>query len=71
MPRCKRRSEPKYLIEFLEQYTVPELKQLTGLVASNLPACKAEIDIPAEANPIVRPKTTRSLVKESPTAKAA
>lgn len=48
MPRYKSRSEPKYLIEFLEQYTVPELNQLTGLVVSNLPTCKAEIDITAE-----------------------
>ena len=50
MPRYKSRSEPKYLIEFLEQYTVPELKQLTGLVASNLSTRKTEIDIPAETN---------------------
>ena len=71
MPRYKSRSEPKYFIGFLEQYTVPKLKQLTRLVASNLLTHKAEIDIPAEADTIVRPKTARSLVKGSSTAKAA
>jgi hypothetical protein len=43
MPKYKSQSEPKYLNEFLEQYSVPELKQLAGLIASNLPTRKAEI----------------------------
>ena len=36
-------SQPRYLIEFLEQYTVPSLRQLAGLVASGLPTRKADL----------------------------
>jgi hypothetical protein len=35
--------QPQYLIDFLQQYTVPQLKQLAGLVASGLPNRKAEV----------------------------
>ncbi len=43
MPRYKSRSEPELLTEFLERYTVPQLKKLALLVASHLPTRKAEI----------------------------
>jgi hypothetical protein len=35
--------QPQYLIDFLQQYTVPQLKQLAGLIASGLPNRKAEV----------------------------
>lgn len=35
--------QPQYLIEFLQQYTVPQLRQLAGLIASGLPSRKADI----------------------------
>ncbi len=36
-------SQPQYLTEFLQQYTVPQLRQLAGLVISDLPNRKADL----------------------------
>jgi len=36
-------SQPQYLTEFLQQYTVPQLRQLAGLVISGLPNRKADL----------------------------
>lgn len=43
MAAYKKQSDPQYLIDFLQQYTVPQLKQLAGLVESSLPNRKADI----------------------------
>jgi len=43
MAKYNSNSQPRYLIEFLQQYTVPQLRQLAGLVASGLPNRKADI----------------------------
>ena len=43
MAAYKKQAEPQYLIDFLQQYTVPQLRQLAGLVESALPNRKADI----------------------------
>lgn len=43
MARYNDNSQPQYLIDFLQQYTVPQLRQLAGLIASGLPNRKADI----------------------------
>ncbi|MCP4543008.1 MAG: hypothetical protein GY832_38315 [Chloroflexi bacterium] len=43
MSRPSSKSQPKLLREFLENYTVPILKKLAQLLASNLPTRKAEV----------------------------
>ncbi len=43
MVRNTNTSQPELLRDFLESYTVPYLKQLAGLLASNLPTRKAEL----------------------------
>ncbi len=43
MTRYNSSSQPQNLIEFLQQYTVPQLRQLAGLVISGLPNRKADL----------------------------
>jgi hypothetical protein len=43
MARYNSSSQPQYLIDFLDQYTVAQLKQLASLVASGLPNRKADL----------------------------
>ena len=37
-------TDPQYLVDFLQQYRVPELKQLANLIVSDLPKRKADIE---------------------------
>ncbi len=43
MAAYRKQPDPQYLIDFLQQYTVPQLRQLAGLVESGLPNRKADI----------------------------
>ncbi len=43
MSRYSMRAEPQNLLDFLEQYTVPLLKELAGLIPPNIPTRKADI----------------------------
>ena len=43
MPRYRNYSQPETLIEFLDSYVVATLKNLAGLLTSDLPTRKAEI----------------------------
>jgi hypothetical protein len=43
MPRIRSEPQPQLLSQVLENYTVPILKKLAQLVATNLPTRKAEV----------------------------